>query len=308
MALEPNISILIPAFKNKYLHDCISSILNQTYKNFEIIIVDDASPYDLHTIVGSFSDKRISYYRNQKGFGGKDVVKNWNKCLEYATGEFVICLGDDDRLLPNCLNDYVYLVNKYPNLDLYHMRTEIINERNDIIDLQEARPIYESALSLLLHRIRGRKQFIGDFMFRTNPLKNNNGFFELPSGCCSDDISAVIAASSKGVANTYRPGFQYRNNSQTLSNSSDNMRMKHEAFIKAKIWYENYLSTLSPNSELDALYRVFILNELNGYIYRNASYCIKKDIKKGGFKSACYWILNRKKFSINPFFVIRSLF
>lgn len=101
--MTPYFSILIPAFKVSYLKECIESILAQIYKNFEVIIVDDASPYDICSIVSQFNDERIRYYRNEVGFGAYNVVGNWNKCLGFATGDYVICMGDDDKLKPCCL-------------------------------------------------------------------------------------------------------------------------------------------------------------------------------------------------------------
>ena len=106
-------SILVPAFKRQYLKECLDSIIGQTYQNFEIIVVDDASPYRLEEIVSLYSDNRIKYFRNEIGFGGYDVVKNWNKCLEYASGDYVLCMGDDDMLLPDCLSTYLDLIMKY---------------------------------------------------------------------------------------------------------------------------------------------------------------------------------------------------
>jgi glycosyltransferase involved in cell wall biosynthesis len=121
-------SILIPAYKKAYLQECIDSILRQSYERFELIIVDDASPEDLYSIVSLYSDPRIKYYRNGKNCGAINVVDNWNICLSYAAGDYVICMGDDDKLLPNCLEEYVKLIEKYPGVGLLHGWTEIIDE------------------------------------------------------------------------------------------------------------------------------------------------------------------------------------
>ena len=96
-------SVTIPAYKSKYLEECISSVLSQSYQNFELIIVNDASPEDLNSIITSFEDNRIRYYVNNTNCGSVDVVDNWNKCLSLSKGQFLICMGDDDKLLPNCL-------------------------------------------------------------------------------------------------------------------------------------------------------------------------------------------------------------
>ena len=105
-------SVTIPAYKDKYLKEAIDSVLAQTYSNLEVIIVNDASPNNLDIIIAQYSDPRIRYYKNDKNCGAKDVVDNWNICLSYATGEYLICMGDDDRLRVNCLEEYKLLYNK----------------------------------------------------------------------------------------------------------------------------------------------------------------------------------------------------
>ena len=133
--MTPYFSILIPAFKVSYLKECIESILAQIYKNFEVIIVDDASPYDICSIVSQFNDERIRYYRNEVGFGAYNVVGNWNKCLGFATGDYVICMGDDDKLKPCCLEEYKRLIEKYPQKAVYHGWTEIIDENSKFMEM-----------------------------------------------------------------------------------------------------------------------------------------------------------------------------
>ena len=117
-------SIVIPAYKNNFLSEAIKSVLNQTYLDFELIIVDDCSPEDLKTVVDQFNDKRIQYYRNKKNCGAINVVDNWNICLSLCNGEYIICMGDDDLILPNCLEEYAKLMAKYPGLGVYHAEKE----------------------------------------------------------------------------------------------------------------------------------------------------------------------------------------
>ena len=98
MANNIKFSITIPAYKDKYLKETIDSVLAQTYQNYEIVIVNDASPYDLDRIVTKYNDPHIRYFKNEKNCGAKDVVDNWNISLSHATGEYLICMGDDDKL------------------------------------------------------------------------------------------------------------------------------------------------------------------------------------------------------------------
>jgi glycosyltransferase involved in cell wall biosynthesis len=65
MTTNIKFSVTVPAYKAQFLAECIDSILAQTYKNFELIIVNDASPQDLDSIVSKYDDPRIRYYRTK---------------------------------------------------------------------------------------------------------------------------------------------------------------------------------------------------------------------------------------------------
>lgn len=242
--MNHHISIAIPAYKTEFLSEAIQSVLDQTYQSWELVIVDDCSPNDIKGVVSSFSDSRIKYYRNAKNCGIENVVANWNICLYYCTGGYIICMGDDDKLLPNCLEEYNALVNKYPGLGVYHAWTEIVNEKGDVTRFQEPRPEYESVASMIYFRMMYRRyQFIGDWMFDIKLLKEAGGFYKLPCAWGSDDISAERAASmgNKGVANTQVPCFQYRINSLSIS-TSVNTELKLKAHEQHQEWLETFLA------------------------------------------------------------------
>lgn len=213
-------SITIPAYKQKYLSEAIESCLAQTYQEFEVIIVDDASPEYLKSVVDKFDDTRIRYYRNEKNCGALNVVDNWNICLSYATGDYVICMGDDDKLLPNCLETYASLMEKYPNLSIYHGLTEIIDENSEVSNIQEARPEREGVFSMINGRLRNhRLQYIGDWAMSRERLNQMHGYVKKPMAWGSDDLTAYQLALQNGVANSQIPIFQYRVSSLTISNS-----------------------------------------------------------------------------------------
>lgn len=173
-------SVTIPAFKKTFLKECIESVLTQTYKDFELIIVNDHSPEDLDEIVSEFQDNKVRYYKNEVGFGAENVVGNWNKCIEYAKGDFIICMGDDDRLRPNFLADLNDLIIKYPDLDVYYSRTEIINEKSEVVRVLEERPEHESVYEMIQQRKDGHSMFVGDYCYRTNTLRGKGGSIICP--------------------------------------------------------------------------------------------------------------------------------
>jgi glycosyltransferase involved in cell wall biosynthesis len=252
-------SITIPAYKARFLDEAIKSVIAQTYQDWQLVIVDDCSPEDLKGIVEPYlADSRVEYYRNEKNCGAVDVVDNWNICLSHCTGDYVICMGDDDRLLPCCLKEYKMLIEKYPELNVYHCRTEIIDESGNVTGTQEERPERESALSMLWNRWDHRnKQFIGDFCYNATYLKSVEGYHKMPLAWGSDDITALKAAKERGIANTLTPCFQYRENSQTITSSAANAKIKIEAFIAQHRWYSTFLDEMAAK-ELSAEDRQYL--------------------------------------------------
>lgn len=92
------ISVILPVYNaEKYIKESIESILNQTYENFELIIINDGSTDDTEMIIKSFSDKRIRYYTNNKNEG---LIYTLNRGLELSQGDFIARMDSDDICLP----------------------------------------------------------------------------------------------------------------------------------------------------------------------------------------------------------------
>lgn len=296
---SPTFSIAIPAFKRSFLGECIDSVLSQTYGCFELIIVNDNSPEDLEAILSHYSDSRIIYQKNAIGYGAFDVSKNWNKCLELARGDYFMCIGDDDRLLPDCLEKYLSLIKSYPDCAIYHAGTQLINEDSKIISLQESRPSQESAYSMIWHRWFGsRKTFIGDFLFRTNLLKESGGFIWFPFAWGSDEQTVYFMASKGGIANMQDYGFQYRVNRQTISYSRDNYKGKIEAYRLGKKWYADFLKD-APTDPKDQVFWSFIRNGLEAHYLDLYKLVLKDDFCYNGIHNFHYWQKKRKTYGLS---------
>ena len=98
----PTVSVIVPVYKTeKYLGECIESILNQTFKDFEMILVDDGSPDDSGKICDDYAaqDSRIRVFHKKNG----GVASARNLGLAYACGEWIAFVDSDDWLGPECL-------------------------------------------------------------------------------------------------------------------------------------------------------------------------------------------------------------
>lgn len=96
---KPKVSILIPVCNGeKYIGAAIESVLSQSYRDFELIIVDDNSNDNSFELITIYKDQRIKNYRNDRNLG---MAGNWNRCIELATGKYITMLHQDDIMLPN---------------------------------------------------------------------------------------------------------------------------------------------------------------------------------------------------------------
>src|SRR5687767_990466 len=95
-------SIVIPTRERAdTLHHAIRSVLFQTYPNFELVVMDNASSPDTAEVVAAFRDPRIRYARSATRLSMSD---NWELGLSHTSGDYVFVLGDDDALLPDALD------------------------------------------------------------------------------------------------------------------------------------------------------------------------------------------------------------
>ena len=296
MAKEIKFSVMIPAYKDRYLKETIDSILAQTYQNYEIVIVNDASPYNIDIIVNQYNDSRVLYFKNTKNCGAKNVVDNWNICLTHATGEYVTFIDSDDYIDPEPLQDFVDLIKKYPNLDLYHARSEIIDDDSNFVCLLEKRPEWESVYSLMYNP---RNTHLGDWLFRTETLRRNGGFYKLPYGWQSDDISAFIAAASHGVANTQEVGFQYRGNGLSISHDLSCIEDKIEAVRFAIKWRLDFVASQHPQNEDDKNHIRLIKRDACASGYQDIDDMVEFDIRKNFWIRGWFWFVNKQKYGIS---------
>ncbi len=98
---KPFFSIIIPAFNRAHsIKKAIASILNQTFNDFEIIVIDDASTDSTKEIIESIKDVRIKYFKNEQN---QERCISRNKGIELAKGEYICFLDSDDYHMPNHL-------------------------------------------------------------------------------------------------------------------------------------------------------------------------------------------------------------
>lgn len=135
------VSVIMPSWNTaKFIKESIESVLRQTYKNLELIIVDDCSTDNTDEIVYSFDDPRIRYYHNKRNSG---AALTRNKGLREAQGEWIAFLDSDDLWMPNKLeyqikfmteNKYIFSYTEYEKIDEHDNSLNIYVSGPDIVD------------------------------------------------------------------------------------------------------------------------------------------------------------------------------
>ena len=104
------VSIIMPSYNTEqYIAETIQSVINQTYQNWEFIIVDDCSTDNTDTVVGKIKDSRIRYLKNEKNSG---AAVSRNKALREANGRWVAFLDSDDLWKPEKLEKQISFMMK----------------------------------------------------------------------------------------------------------------------------------------------------------------------------------------------------
>jgi glycosyltransferase involved in cell wall biosynthesis len=132
---DPTVSFVVPCYKlAHFLVDCVESILSQSYKNIEVIIMDDESPDNTeevaHSIIDSHPKRAVSYIRNTQNLGN---INNYNKGIGLASGTYVWIISPDDRLRSRHIVDrYVRLMEADPNVGYTFCAGHLIENDHDL--------------------------------------------------------------------------------------------------------------------------------------------------------------------------------
>lgn len=299
-------TIAIPAYKSEFLKECIDSILNQTLQDFELIIVDDASPYPIKSVVSQFNDPRISYYCNTANTGAINVVDTWNKCLSLAQGEYFCLMGDDDILDKEYLSEMEKLSQQYPQVDVFHGRTMEIDDCSRKTRLYEAWPEWQSVYDLIWHRMaRLRVTFISDFTFKTQSLRNAGGFYKLPLAWSSDDISVYRIAANNGIAATNKTVFYYRRHSTSIT-SSGSTELKLQAISQEALWFEEFITQI-PSDKTDRILHQMIKKQLKRHISYRRSLEVCQAWRGKRYKTLITLLYRHKKYDLNLSLIIKGI-
>ena len=127
----PSVSVCIPVYKGeRFLGETMRSVLDQTYRDFELVVLDNASPDRSGAIARSFGDRRVRVERNSTVLAQPD---NWNRAIQLCRAPLVKLVCADDLIHPRCLEMEVAPMEADPGLALVAARRHMIDEQSRVI-------------------------------------------------------------------------------------------------------------------------------------------------------------------------------
>lgn len=279
-AKEFLISVIIPVYKvENYLNECVDSVLAQSYKNIEIILVNDGSPDNSPAICNEYAkmDNRVVVVHKENG--GLSDARNFG--LEKANGDYVIFLDSDDYWddIYALKKGYDILINK-PDIDvLYFDRKYYLNGDISIRSTYDINCINgKSKNEILEYFIRIDKLIVsacGKFVKRSILIDNNVKF---QKGLLSEDYdwNFWVLIYSKVLYAMDNPFYIYRLRNDSISHTVSTKHLRDILGI-IKDWNDKLPKLVTDTKELE------LYNEYLGYMYGmliSMTFCSDKQSRK----------------------------
>ena len=145
---DPKVSVLMSVCNGeRYLREAIESILNQTFQDFECIIIDDGSADSTNEIIRTYSDPRIRLVENQKNMG---LTKSLNRGIDLCKGEYISRMDGDDISLPLRLEKQVDFMKKHHQTGVVGTRASEIDHEGKITIRKTAHNTYDREMKVQL--------------------------------------------------------------------------------------------------------------------------------------------------------------
>ena len=271
----PKVSVIIPTFnRSKTVMRAVKSVLNQSYQNIEIIVIDDGSTDDTATILGLLNDKVQVHYQKNLGAGAAR-----NAGIKYAQGEFIAFLDSDDEWYSDKLEIQMKRFSKEPDIDLISTGTIFVDQSGKIHRIQSV----ERSGYLFEKLLYTNEISTSSVVVKRKCLINNNLFFrtDLP---CREDWDLWIRLSAR-CQFEIMPDILVRNHIQKNSRGSASPEFLGQQYrvIINDLMMDQYIGSYVKNNinhiEANVLFVVAYLHYVSGNTNKARSYLLKALLK-----------------------------
>lgn len=226
---EPTFSIIVPVYnvKEDMLTECIESVQNQTYKNWQLCLVDDASTMpEVHEALSRYEGVegiKISY-REKNGH----ISRTTNDGLALADGEFIGLLDCDDILAPNALYEMAKKLNEDPNYDFIYSDEDMLSEDgqrryNPVFKTEWAPDTFMSVM------------YTNHFSVFRRSIANEIGGYRVGfEGSQDYDFVLRFVEKTKRIGHVAKILYHWRSRAESVASNPETKMYAYEAAMKAK--------------------------------------------------------------------------
>ncbi len=213
-------SIILPVHNGgEYVKECAKSILSQTYRDFNFIVLDNCSTDGTTNWLESLNDPRIVIYRSDKLLPIED---NWARILNIPKNEFITLIGHDDLLDPNYLAEMHELILKHPKASLYQTHFRYIDSNGDF--LQDCLPMDEIQYShefIACHMMKTLDSTGTGYVMRSDDYNKVGGISATyPNLIFADYVLWIKLIDLSYKATSWKSCFSYRKHQSVSRNTS----------------------------------------------------------------------------------------
>lgn len=237
----PVVSVVIPTYRRPHLlRIALGSVRDQSFKDIEVIVHDNASPDDIATVVAEFPELAIRFYRNERPIG---QTPNVRAAMQRATGKYLALLADDDCWKPEFLARMVRALEEKPKCVLAFSNYEIIDEAGAVLGITRKIQHYHGN-HLLAPGYHGSFEHIATIFRAVTVISgcllrgDATDWTNIPAGLSNgaDTYIGFLAARTGGLCYfDAEPLFQIRYHSGTLTSAANTdlkeMMRQHETFV-----------------------------------------------------------------------------
>lgn len=306
-------SIIVPCYNvEKYITECVESVINQTYENWELLLVDDLSEDGTLGVIRELKkqDARIQVY--EKEHGGLPHTRNYG--LEHATGDYVCLLDGDDYWSLEHLEKVADFIREHSIVDMI-IQNQHTNFTRDNLNKVVLFPLPQNKLSQTekLEHIFALSNCLPAAAvlttYRMGFIKEN-GLRYGEQYSCSEDLDFFLQAISKNprIEFAEHEFYFYRQDNQSAMTKSISGSMELDRLSIYKKWFDYYSGKKLNEFDCKNIQNKIAKEMLTQvHIYRNIPYDDqqRKDVKKYLFKNRYLFELNGKKGSLFYVFYIK---
>ncbi|MDR0232182.1 MAG: glycosyltransferase [Dysgonamonadaceae bacterium] len=244
MCIPPVITVLAPAYNaEEYISEAIKSVLNQTFTDFELLIINDGSTDKTEEIILSFEDKRIRYIKNETNL---KLIATLNKGIDLARGKYIARMDADDICLPNRFEKQIDFLEKHSDYALCGSWAYLIDSKGK----KTGRIKYIDKSKLLKISLLFSCPIVHpSTMLRTDILQQ---FKYNPKALHTEDFELWLRIMNAGLRIANIPDFliKYRWHSTNISVENETFQIEKKLEL-LKPYIENFIGREISKEELD---------------------------------------------------------